>query len=173
METETEFDRDARAQRERVLKQAHDNPEGPEKDDGIYRGMTGYIDYRKGFRREHNVGSEKGTGSHGPIRASLHIRSSIRFDYQPDICKDYKETGYCGFGDSCKFLHDRGDYKMASLGSGRGLLPPCGLSSHGSHTASILTNRRGGRSSVSMRRSRRGSARQCLPTGTRTRTPRP
>lgn len=33
-------------------------------------------------------------------------------DYAPDICKDYKETGYCGFGDSCKFLHDRGDYKM-------------------------------------------------------------
>lgn len=30
---------------------------------------------------------------------------------QPDICKDYKETGFCGFGDSCKFLHDRGDYK--------------------------------------------------------------
>ena len=32
-------------------------------------------------------------------------------DYQPDICKDYKETGFCGYGDSCKFLHDRGDYK--------------------------------------------------------------
>lgn len=31
-------------------------------------------------------------------------------DYQPDVCKDYKETGYCGFGDSCKFLHDRSDY---------------------------------------------------------------
>ena len=30
---------------------------------------------------------------------------------QPDICKDYKETGFCGYGDSCKFLHDRGDYK--------------------------------------------------------------
>lgn len=25
-----------------------------------------------------------------------------RFDYQPDICKDYKETGRCGYGDSCK-----------------------------------------------------------------------
>ena len=34
-----------------------------------------------------------------------------RFDYQPDICKDYKETGYCGYGDACKFVHDRGDYK--------------------------------------------------------------
>lgn len=39
------------------------------------------------------------------------IKSSIRTDYQPDICKDYKETGFCGFGDSCKFLHDRSDYK--------------------------------------------------------------
>lgn len=47
----------------------------------------------------------------GPIRAPSHIRSSIRVDYQPDICKDFKETGYCGFGDACKFLHDRGDYK--------------------------------------------------------------
>jgi len=32
-------------------------------------------------------------------------------DYKPDLCKDYKESGYCGFGDSCKFMHDRGDYK--------------------------------------------------------------
>ncbi|VDN15911.1 unnamed protein product, partial [Dibothriocephalus latus] len=24
---------------------------------------------------------------------------------------DYKETGFCSFGDSCKFLHDRSDYK--------------------------------------------------------------
>jgi RING finger protein 113A len=64
----------------------------------------------------------------GPIRAPAHLRVSVRWDYQPDICKDYKETGllsnvyfiliklfyllgYCGFGDSCKFLHDRSDYK--------------------------------------------------------------
>ena len=39
------------------------------------------------------------------------IRSTVRWDYQPDICKDFKETGFCGFGDSCKFLHDRSDYK--------------------------------------------------------------
>jgi RING finger protein 113A len=27
------------------------------------------------------------------------------------VCKDYKTTGFCGFGDSCKFLHAREDYK--------------------------------------------------------------
>ncbi|PIO32241.1 hypothetical protein AB205_0113560 [Aquarana catesbeiana] len=47
----------------------------------------------------------------GPIRAPEHLRATVRWDYQPDICKDYKETGFCGFGDSCKFLHDRSDYK--------------------------------------------------------------
>ena len=25
--------------------------------------------------------------------------------------QDYKETGFCGYGDACKFIHDRGDYK--------------------------------------------------------------
>lgn len=41
-----------------------------------------------------------------------NIRSTIRWDYQPNICKDYKETGFCGFGDSCIYLHDRTDYKQ-------------------------------------------------------------
>ena len=47
----------------------------------------------------------------GPVRAAAHVRTTCVMDYQPDICKDYAETGYCGFGDNCKFLHDRGDYK--------------------------------------------------------------
>jgi len=47
----------------------------------------------------------------GPTKYSSNVRITCRFDYQPDICKDWKETGYCGYGDSCKFLHDRGDYK--------------------------------------------------------------
>lgn len=108
LETETEFDRDARARREKVL-QASAN--AGEAQDGTYKGMTGYTDYRSGFRREQTVGSEKGAGAHGPLRASAFVRVSARFDYQPDICKDYKETGFCSYGDACKFLHDRGDYK--------------------------------------------------------------
>ncbi|KAI8348668.1 hypothetical protein BD560DRAFT_410650 [Blakeslea trispora] len=47
----------------------------------------------------------------GPQRAPANLRITQRFDYQPDICKDYKETGFCGYGDTCIFLHDRGDYK--------------------------------------------------------------
>ncbi|KAI3444430.1 hypothetical protein Pfo_001095 [Paulownia fortunei] len=114
LETETDFSRDARAIRERVLKQAEEALKGKNKSDGeekLYKGLHGYTDYKAGFRREQTVASEKAGGSHGPLRASAHIRVSARFDYQPDICKDYKETGYCGYGDSCKFMHDRGDYK--------------------------------------------------------------
>jgi len=47
----------------------------------------------------------------GPLRAPANLRVTSRFDYQQDICKDYKETGFCGFGDNCIYLHDRGNYK--------------------------------------------------------------
>lgn len=47
----------------------------------------------------------------GPIRASKFIRTTSRFDYEPEICKDYKDTGFCGFGDSCIYLHDRTNMK--------------------------------------------------------------
>ncbi|KAM5555612.1 zinc finger CCCH domain-containing protein 15-like [Rosa sericea] len=50
-------------------------------------------------------------GANGPWRASACINTSIRIDYQRDICKDYKQTGFCGYGGSCKFSHDRGDYE--------------------------------------------------------------
>ena len=56
-------------------------------DDGLYKGMNSYTDYRKGFRREHTIASEKGGGAHGPLRAPSNIRMTVRFDYQPDICK--------------------------------------------------------------------------------------
>lgn len=52
-----------------------------------------------------------GKGGYGPLRAPAHVRASARFDYQPDVCEDYKETGFCGYGEACKFLQDRGDYK--------------------------------------------------------------
>jgi ribosomal protein L34E len=61
--------------------------------------------------KESNVVKKK-MGELKPMKAQQHIRVTCRFDYAPGICKDYKETGYCGFGDSCVFLHDRSDYKI-------------------------------------------------------------
>lgn len=80
-----------------------------ESGDKIYRGKAAYNSFTK--KDMSVVGANKFTGTQGPVRAPTFMRSSTRFDYAPDICKDYKETGFCGFGDQCKFLHDRGDYK--------------------------------------------------------------
>jgi RING finger protein 113A len=46
----------------------------------------------------------------GPQKASTNIRTITITDYTPDVCKDYKQTGFCGFGDNCKYLHAREDY---------------------------------------------------------------
>lgn len=35
-------------------------------------------------------------------------------DYNPERCKDFYEHGYCAFGDSCIYIHDRGDYKSGA-----------------------------------------------------------
>ncbi|KAG0645068.1 Pre-mRNA-splicing factor cwc24 [Hyphodiscus hymeniophilus] len=48
----------------------------------------------------------------GPVKAPTNIRTVTTTDFAPDVCKDYKQTGFCGFGDNCKFLHAREDYKQ-------------------------------------------------------------
>ena len=102
-EVDTEADKDTRAVLERNLELQ--KTEG----DGTYRGQAGYKSYVK--KDEAQIGANKYTGTKGPIRAPQFVRNTCRFDYQPDVCKDYKDTGFCGYGDSCKFMHDRGDYK--------------------------------------------------------------
>ncbi|KAI0784748.1 hypothetical protein C8Q75DRAFT_858204 [Abortiporus biennis] len=74
-------------------------------DDGLYRGQKAYKSHLKKNKevpKAMRVGPQRASGS--------TIRTVTIVDYQPDVCKDYKETGYCGFGDTCKFLHDRGTY---------------------------------------------------------------
>ncbi|PWN87041.1 hypothetical protein FA10DRAFT_269639 [Acaromyces ingoldii] len=73
-------------------------------DDGIYRGASSYSAYTATPRE----GTKPTTK--GPLKTTTNVRTVTAVDYQPDVCKDYKETGYCGFGDTCKFLHDRSDY---------------------------------------------------------------
>uniref|UniRef100_T1HQ10 Ring finger protein n=1 Tax=Rhodnius prolixus TaxID=13249 RepID=T1HQ10_RHOPR len=108
LEIDTAVDRDAQAIYEKSLKI---NKELKGKaDDRVYRGLNNYTQF---FEKKDTAQGNASSGMvrKGPIRAPAHLRASVRWDYQPDICKDYKETGFCGFGDSCKFLHDRTDYK--------------------------------------------------------------
>eukprot|EP01147_Barroeca_monosierra_P008967 gene8967-1301_t len=101
---DTAHDRDAQAAFERSQKFAKEG------NDSVYHGLAAYNQFRQ--RKDTVAGNAfKGLTCKGPMRAPANIRSTVRWDYQPDICKDYKETGYCGFGDTCKFLHDRSDYK--------------------------------------------------------------
>ncbi|XP_054488270.2 E3 ubiquitin-protein ligase RNF113A-like [Agelaius phoeniceus] len=102
---ELDTEKDAQAIFERSQK-IQEELRGKE-DDKIYRGINKYV------KPKHTSMGNASSGMvrKGPICAPEHVRATVRWDYQPDICKDYKETGFCGFGDSCKFLHDRSDYK--------------------------------------------------------------
>ncbi|KAH9963881.1 hypothetical protein BC827DRAFT_1191738 [Russula dissimulans] len=74
-------------------------------DDGLYHGQKSYKSH---IKKSQEVPKSMRTG---PVRSNNStIRTVTIVDYQPDVCKDYKETGFCGFGDTCKFLHDRGTY---------------------------------------------------------------
>ncbi|MES1905365.1 MAG: hypothetical protein MHPSP_002202, partial [Paramarteilia canceri] len=72
----------------------------------LYKGMSSYNDV---------MVETENTSSTPKMKPKSFQNSAIKnttvWDYKPDLCKDYKETGYCGYGDSCKFLHDRTDYK--------------------------------------------------------------
>ncbi|KAF7315890.1 Pre-mRNA-splicing factor CWC24 [Mycena indigotica] len=93
---------------EELLAKRRRHEAGPEEaapDDGLYRGQKAYhahLQKSSEVPKARRVGPQRSTGS--------TIRTVTIIDYQPDVCKDYKETGYCGFGDTCKFLHDRGTY---------------------------------------------------------------
>ncbi|KAL0011842.1 hypothetical protein SO802_006950 [Lithocarpus litseifolius] len=83
LETETEFSRDARALRERSLKQAEEALKRRGKSSGdekLYKGIHGYTDYKAGFRREQTFASGKAGGAYGPLRASADIRVSEEWD---------------------------------------------------------------------------------------------
>lgn len=117
-EIDTGFDRDAKAifERSRAINDSRkvttDEKSGAKAvdfDDKVYRGLNNYA---KLIEKKDTAFGSAHKAATGPQRAPAHLRATVRWDYAPDICKDYKETGFCGFGDSCKFMHDRSDYKF-------------------------------------------------------------
>jgi RING finger protein 113A len=73
--------------------------------DGTYKGLANKTTF---IPKNPNAPDRKV----GPIKAATNIRTVTTTDFAPDVCKDYKQTGFCGFGDNCKFLHAREDYKQ-------------------------------------------------------------
>jgi len=104
---DTDWKDDAQAQYEQAQRQWQDGGDMSADGSKIYRGAKAYRQYTG---KAEDFDSQV-MGGHGPARAPVHYRATSRFDYQPDVCKDFRDTGYCGYGDACKFLHDRSDYK--------------------------------------------------------------
>jgi RING finger protein 113A len=88
-----------------LLGTTRSKPEKLESSDGTYKGMAGYSNF---IQKNPNAPARAA----GPMKSSTNVRTITVTDYAPDVCKDYKTTGFCGFGDSCKFLHAREDYKQ-------------------------------------------------------------
>ena len=103
------FEPDSQSQYARI-REIQKKIDSGELDEGVYRGMKAYRAYIQPDD-ERKLAKAKVTGALGPQKSTGNVKSTITLDYQMDVCKDYKESGYCGFGDSCKFLHDRSDYK--------------------------------------------------------------
>ncbi|OJJ48247.1 hypothetical protein ASPZODRAFT_32595, partial [Penicilliopsis zonata CBS 506.65] len=73
--------------------------------DGMYKGTSNYQSF---IQKNPNAPTKQ----FGPMKAATNVRTVTVMDYAPDVCKDWKITGYCGYGDSCKYLHSRETYKQ-------------------------------------------------------------
>lgn len=74
------------------------------------KGFTSSREMSKDDRTTLDVSAAE-NGPTGPMKRQSNVRVSCRFDYQPGICKDYYETGFCGYGDDCIFAHIREEWK--------------------------------------------------------------
>jgi hypothetical protein len=65
--------------------------EEKEANNDTYKGAA---NYRSFIPKNENAPPKKV----GPLKAPSNVRTITITDYSPDVCKDYKQTGFCGFG---------------------------------------------------------------------------
>lgn len=76
----------------------------------IYRGMNSYASHKM-TTDDINNAEQAYKKKMGPSRLNSTIKNSCRFDYVLNLCKDWHDSGYCPFGNSCLYLHDRSNVK--------------------------------------------------------------
>ncbi|KAK9642175.1 RNA-splicing factor, variant 2 [Aspergillus fumigatus] len=59
--------------------------------DGTYKGAANYSSF---IQKNPNAPTKQ----FGPIKAPTNVRTVTVMDFAPDVCKDWKQTGFCGFG---------------------------------------------------------------------------
>jgi RING finger protein 113A len=89
----------------KVRSSADPSPNLPPQAGGIYKGQANYQSF---IHRNPDAPSKQV----GPVKSSTNVRTITVTDFAPDVCKDYKQTGFCAFGETCKFLHARENYKQ-------------------------------------------------------------
>jgi RING finger protein 113A len=98
-------ERDGEVKSKTLLGTTRARPNTSAEPDSTYKGQANYQSF---IQKNPDAPSRQ----IGPVKSSTNVRTITVTDFAPDVCKDYKQTGFCGFGDSCKFLHAREDYKQ-------------------------------------------------------------
>jgi len=75
----------------------------------MYKGHKQYTDWNPMQKKD--PGTKLIRAIRGPVRAPTFMRVTTRWDYEKSTCRDWRECGYCVFGDCCKYIHDRSDLK--------------------------------------------------------------
>jgi RING finger protein 113A len=98
-------DIDSELSSKNLLGTTRSRPTEPSIPDGTYKGVANYQSFIQ--KNPDTLARQV-----GPVKSSTNVRTITVTDFAPDVCKDYKQTGFCGFGDSCKFLHAREVYQQ-------------------------------------------------------------